>query len=202
MERQVQRFPLRSRTTVWSSRDLYVESNMFDTSQQVFQSTGEICEEDGTARGFPICLRPSLAFVDPGSDFSLEDWPFQTSVGYDGSTWEMLEFCEDMRMMDKLSVRVDCKYRLLTILTLDVLPPEQIGFATEGHDQASSSSASPAAAQPVQQVQPEQADQGVQAEMPIAEVGGAERLELPPHLELHIPDDVLDIGGAKVYPSS
>lgn len=79
MERQVQRFPLRSRTTVWSSRDLYVESNMFDTSQQVFQSTGEICEEDGTARGFPICLRPSLAFVDPGSDFSLEDWPFQTS---------------------------------------------------------------------------------------------------------------------------
>jgi hypothetical protein len=114
----------------------------------------------------------------------------------------MLEFCEDMRMMDKLSVRVDCKYRLLTILTLDVLPPEQIGFATEGHDQASSSSASPAAAQPVQQVQPEQADQGVQAEMPIAEVGGAERLELPPHLELHIPDEVLDIGGAEVYPSS
>ena len=156
-----------------------------------------------TARGFPICLRPSLAFVNPSDEFSLEEWPYRTTIGYDGSTWEMLEFCEDMRMMDNLSERVDSKWqRLLTILTLEILPPEQIGFATEGvdgHDQASSSAQAPVASQPVQQVQPEQADQGVQAEVPGAEVGGA---VLPPHLELQTSRDVLEIGGVKVYPTS
>eukprot|EP00435_Cladocopium_sp_Y103_P043190 s470_g12.t1 len=149
------------------------------------------------ATGFPICLRPSLAFVNPSDEFSLEEWPYRTTIGYDGSTWEMLEFCEDMRMMDNLSERVDSKWQ-----RLDILPPEQIVFATEGfvgHDQASSSAQAPVASQPVQQVQPEQADQGVQAEVPGAEVGGA---VLPPHLELQSSRDVLEIGEVKVYPTS
>ena len=50
-----------------------------------------------TAKAYPIRSSPSNFYVDPVPQFSVNEWPFRTTFALDDrSTWNMLEFCEDL----------------------------------------------------------------------------------------------------------
>ena len=168
-----------------------------------------------TAKGFPIRSSPSTTYVDPTSHYPLGEWPFRTTFALDDkSTWNMLEFCEDLREMQDRAVAVESGWkRIITVLTNEALPPEQIGFVAEDimqtDDAARSSSqgsqgpglggAVPHVGQPLQ---------GVSQQQPLPEQVDAEqqtavqRPELPQRQELVIKDDCIELEGVRVLPTS
>ena len=108
-----------------------------------------------TGKGFPIVGSSAERYIDPSATYSMDEWPYRTTLGYNGETWTMLEFCKDLCKMSDRSREVERDQRctqLLTILTQDILTPEVMGFVVkdiEGDEMAAGAAAAPAvAAQP------------------------------------------------------
>ena len=38
--------------------------------------------------------------IDATADFSVEEWPYRTTLALDDRGWNMIEFCEDLRKLD------------------------------------------------------------------------------------------------------
>lgn len=168
-----------------------------------------------TAKGFPIRSSPSNFYVDSTMQYPLEEWPFRTTFALDDrSTWNMLEFCEDLRTMQDRAAAVEPGWkRLITILTNEALPPEQLGFVAEDimqTDDAAGSSghgsqgpglggANPNIGQHPQGAhQQQQLPEQVDAEQQTA----AQRPELPQRQELVVKDDCIELEGIRVLPTS
>ena len=89
-----------------------------------------------TGKGFPIVGSPAERYIDPSATYSMDEWPYRTTLGYNGETWTMLEFCKDLCKMSDRSREVERDQRctqLLTILTQDILTPEVHGLCSKGH---------------------------------------------------------------------
>ena len=147
-----------------------------------------------TPKGFPICCSYKSTFVDPREYFTLDEWPFRTALCFNGASWEMIEFCEDMRNKENKEEKLDPKFKkIITILTLEAVAPEQMGFASEGLGATDAAMPQRAEGHPVQ-------PEGAQG----AEVGGevAQQPEPPQRMELVVGRDVVEVAGVKVYPNS
>ena len=160
-----------------------------------------------TARGFPIKSSPGGKLVDPTGDFSVEEWPFRTTLALDDRGWNMIEFCEDLRKMDNKTEEIEKRWnRLLTVLTLEAIPPEQIGFlVSDSFQDAEAAGSSGAQAAGAASVQRE--DAGVGGDVPMeerreAEVQASMVPELPLRQELAFQDDAVVLEGIRVLPTS
>ena len=158
-----------------------------------------------TGKGFPIVGSSAEHYIDPSGTYSMEEWSYRTTLGYNGETWTMLEFCEDLSKMENRSREVERDQRctqLLTILTQDILTPEVIGFVVkdiEGDEKAAGSAAAPSV--PAEPAAPamvvDQEGEGRQ------EGGDVERrADLPERQELVPLDDAVEIEGVRVLPTS
>lgn len=158
-----------------------------------------------TGNGFPIVGSSAEHYIDPSATYAMAEWPYRTTLGYNGESWTMLEFCEELSKMSDRSRDVERDQRctqLLTILTQDILTPEVIGFVVkdiEGDGLAAGSAAAPAV--PAVPVQPPMA---VDQEGEGSQVGGAVALrpELPERQELVPLDDSVEIEGVRISPAS
>ena len=158
-----------------------------------------------TGKGFPIVGSSAEHYIDPSATYAMAEWPYRTTLGYNGESWTMLEFCEELSKMSDRSREVERDQRctqLLTILTQDILTPEVIGFVVkdiEGDGLAAGSAAAPAV--PAVPVQPPMA---VDQEGEGRQVGGAVALrpELPERQELVPLDDSVEIEGVRISPAS
>jgi len=107
--------------------------------------------------------------VDPTGDFSVEEWPFRTTLALDDRGWNVIEFCEDLRKMDNKTEEIEKSWNsLLTVLTLEAIPPEQIGFlVSDSFQDAEAAGSSGAQAAGAASVQRE--DAGVGGDVPMEE---------------------------------
>ena len=155
-----------------------------------------------TGKGFPIVGSSAEHYIDPSGIYSMDEWPYRTTLGYNGETWTMLEFCEDLSKMDDRTRQVERDQRctqLLTILTQDILTPEVIGFVVkdiEGDEQAAGSAAAPVA--------PAAPEMAVDQEGEGRQEGGdvERRADLPERQELVPLEDAVEIEGVRVLPTS
>ena len=155
-----------------------------------------------TGKGFPIVGSSAEHYIDPSATYAMAEWPYRTTLGYNGESWTMLEFCEELSKMSDRSREVERDQRctqLLTILTQDILTPEVIGFVVkdiEGDGLAAGSAAVPAV--------PVQPPMAVDQEGEGRQVGGAAALrpELPERQELVPLDDSVEIEGVRISPAS
>ena len=175
-----------------------------------------------TSKGYPLLLSKAFRFVDPSPKHGLGEWPYRTTLAFDGGQWYMIEFCEDMRAMPSLVEPVDQKYsKLLTVLTMEVLTPETIGFSVSS-ELSSASSPLPQRAADVEgrqvggDVEPAEGggmDVEVPVEAPYAWEFGAEEdgphgdscdahPEIPKYVALLPDDDSLEIEGVRLTASS
>ncbi len=152
-----------------------------------------------TGRGFPIKSSSGGKFVDPTDQFSVDEWPYRTTLALDDRGWNMIEFCEDLRKLDNKSEEIEKKWnRLLTVLTSEAIPPEQIGFLVSDSFQDAGAAGSSG-------VQRE--DAGVGGDAPMddrreAEVQASMVPELPLRQELAVQDDAVVLEGIRVLPTS
>ena len=155
-----------------------------------------------TGKGFPIVGSSAEHYIDPSATYAMDEWPYRTTLGYNGETWTMLEFCEELSKMSNRSREVERDQRctqLLTILTQDILTPEVIGFVVKdviGDDQAAGSAAAPVA--------PAAPEMAVDQEGEGRQEGGdvERRADLPERQELVPLDDAVEIEGVRVLPTS
>ena len=152
-----------------------------------------------TGRGFPIRSSSGGKFVDPTDQFSVDEWPYRTTLALDDRGWNMIEFCEDLGKLDNKSEEIEKQWnRLLTVLTLEAIPPEQIGFLVSDSFQDAGAAGSSG-------VQCE--DAGVGGDAPMddrreAEVQASMVSELPLRQELAVQDDAVVLEGIRVLPTS
>ena len=122
-----------------------------------------------TSKGYPLLFSKASSYVDPSAKYGLGEWPYRTTLAFDGGQWYLIEFCEDMREMSSLVEKVDQKYsKLLTILTMQAVSPERMGFSASSELPPSSATLPQELPLQSQQRTPQQLTSEV-------EVGGAER---------------------------
>ena len=139
---------------------------------------------------FPMRSSPSNFYVEPTTQYPLEEWPFRTTFALDDrSTWTMLEFCEDLRTMQDHAAAVEPGWkRIIAILTNEVIPTEQMGFVAEDIMQTDEVSGS--------------SSHGSRGQVDVAQQTAAQRPELPQRQELVIKDDCIELEGVRVLPTS
>ena len=77
----------------------------------------------------PICMRRGGKYIDPTGDFGIDEWPYRTTLALTDTGWEMIDFCGDLRNMGKKDEEIEKRWKaLITILTLEMIPPEKMRF--------------------------------------------------------------------------
>ena len=188
----------------WIRRVSYVRHVPADVPQVWTRSSSSWTT---TGRGFPIKSSPGGKLVDPTGDFSVDEWPYRTTLALDDKGWNMIEFCEDLRQLENKSEEIETKWnRLLTVLTLEAIPPEQIGFlVSDSFQDAGAAGSSGSQAAEAANVQRE--DAGVGGDTPMeerreVEVQASMVPELPLRQELAVQDDAVVLEGIRVLPTS
>eukprot|EP00438_Fugacium_kawagutii_P013012 Skav219672 [mRNA] locus=scaffold3149:113084:120619:+ [translate_table: standard] len=166
-----------------------------------------------TSQGFPLKCTRAKQFVDPSRDFSLDEWGFRTSFGWDGRQWYLLEFCQDVKRLGDRSEELEGRWqRLVTVLTSELMPPERMGFACPEFQSSEPAGAQrPAESSDVGIV--EQPGAGVGGDEPMQQAEGeraegaqpaaqAEVPEVPERQELIIKKDTIELAGITVTSTS
>ncbi len=168
-----------------------------------------------TSMGYPICRRKGGNYIDPTGSYGIEEWPYRTTIALTETGWEMIEFCEDLRKMSKKNDEIESRWKeLITILTLDIVPPETMGFLIaemEPSGQSSSSTAGAPGAAVGGGVEPHGVAEGGDVAMDGGQ-GAQEGQQLvnpdpqlpaiPPRQEPQELDNAVEIAGVRVLPSS
>ena len=158
-----------------------------------------------TSLGYPICRRKGGNYIDPTSDFGIEEWPYRTTLALTETGWEMIEFCGDLKKMGKKDEEIEKRWKeLITTLTLEMIPPEKMGFLIAEMEPSSQSSSSGAGAQG--------ALVGGGVEAPDVPAGGDVPMDggqadpqlpvIPLRLEPQELDEAIEIAGVRILPTS
>ena len=126
-----------------------------------------------TVRGFPLARTNGNFYVDPIDRYSFEDFPYRTTLSFNGTCWEQVERCRPLAQM-----KDRCKslgsMGAITILTSTVLSADEIGYIVcTDHSQQSSRFLYPAAAQASSAVEPE----SLPDSQPILEIPNDQNME-------------------------
>ena len=82
---------------------------------------------DETVRGFPFARTNGNFYVDPADRFSLEDYPYRTTLSFNGRHWEQVERCKPFASMENRCMPLN-SMGAITILTWSVLSADEIGY--------------------------------------------------------------------------
>ena len=80
-----------------------------------------------TARGFPIARTNGNFYVDPIDRYSFEDYPYRTTLSFNGRHWEQVEKCRPLATMENRCLPLN-SMGAVTILTWSVLSADEIGY--------------------------------------------------------------------------
>ena len=80
-----------------------------------------------TARGFPIARTNGNFYVDPIDRFSFEDYPYRTTLSFNGQHWEQVEKCRPLATMGNRCLPLN-SLGAVTILTWSILTADEIGY--------------------------------------------------------------------------
>ena len=99
-----------------------------------------------TVRGFPLARTNGNFFVDPIDRYSFEDFPYRTTLSFNGRCWEQVERCGPLSSMEDRCRPLN-SMGAITILTPTVLTSDGIGcIVCADHSQQSSRFLYPATA--------------------------------------------------------
>lgn len=60
-----------------------------------------------TKDGFPLCSSHGRHFVDVLQKYTIDQWPYRTTVGYlDGQGWQVLELCQSVFQLDERELAI------------------------------------------------------------------------------------------------
>eukprot|EP00438_Fugacium_kawagutii_P010149 Skav210169 [mRNA] locus=scaffold483:65166:67665:- [translate_table: standard] len=92
----------------------------------------------------PVCSSDAQRFVDPISQVLVTEWPYRTTLAWtelDG--WCIIELCEKVFYMEDRTQVIGAPFkRLLTVMSKQVMTPEEFGFAVRDVPGRNSSDAS------------------------------------------------------------
>ena len=80
-----------------------------------------------TLKGFPLARTNGNFFIDPADRFSFEDYPYRTTLSFNGQHWEQVERCRPLASMENRSMPLH-SMGAITILTWTVLSADEIGY--------------------------------------------------------------------------
>ena len=108
-----------------------------------------------TVRGFPLARTNGNFYVDPIDRHSFEDFPYRTTLSFNGTCWEQVERCRPLAQMEDRCKSLG-SMGTITILTSTVLSADEIGYIVcTDYSQQSSRFLYPAAAPASSAVEPE-----------------------------------------------
>lgn len=96
-----------------------------------------------TALNHPMCRSNGLFFIDPVERFLVTEFPYRTTLAYDGTAWHVVELCKKIFDMDDRALSIGAR-GAVTLLTPEILSPEQMGFMV--HEDPTSTSSAQASA--------------------------------------------------------
>ena len=94
-----------------------------------------------TSSDFPMCRSAGECFIDPTEHFSIEDYPFRTTVALRQDGWEIVESCKRLVHIEDKRGHLGAQ-GALTILSKEWFDPEDYGI-TRIASQPSSSAVAP-----------------------------------------------------------
>ena len=107
-----------------------------------------------TVRGFPLARTNGNFYVNPIDRYSFEDFPYRTTLSFNGTCWEQVERCRPLAQMEDRCKSLG-SMGAITILTSTVLSADEIGYIVcTDHSQQSSRFLYPAAAPASSAVEP------------------------------------------------
>ena len=80
-----------------------------------------------TVKGFPLARTNGNFFIDPVDRFSFEEYPYRTTLSFNGQHWEQVERCRPLATMENRSLPLH-SMGAITILTWTVLSADEIGY--------------------------------------------------------------------------
>ena len=100
-----------------------------------------------TKDGFPLCSSHGRHFVDVLQKYTIDQWPYRTTVGYlDGQGWQVLELCQSVFQLDEREAAIPGGYgKLVTLLSKEIIAVTDFGMFVNGPAIVETTSASASA---------------------------------------------------------